>query len=387
MRRVLCAAAVSLSAVASVWQHGGGSVIPLPPPGQPSFHQAEPGAEIHGGKGQEQHVGAPPLGQAATGLGLLSSSHTTRLDAAWANKAWPNTSAYYYHIHIPKCGGTTVSNMMVSAFCTTGTEPLPTGTLEWQENCHLAECEARPISTEVSCASERSVEHEFIDEAELHAMKFIDTAFAGKIEKPRVIFVTTLRSGAGRSISAWAFCSKLKWTDVGFCGNFKPGGEEMSNTSLLDWATRYDTIPCMAKFDPRNLAALTVPCYFRANNAQVAQIASVHTHDVEINSTHVEKAKAIIERDDWVVGISECLPAFFKKLGALAGVEITDAHARAIPELAHKDYSDDFNEEVLDVVRKANAADEELYQWAITRFGLSGEACNCNSTDGSCHTM
>jgi len=248
----------------------------------------------------------------------------------------------YYHVHIPKCGGTTLSNIIVDSLCGNAGDAVQTS--GWEQHC-TEKCENAMVDTEATCMDPWRIEHakfnlisERIDELKKH--QAIN----------EVVYITTLRPGSKRMISQWAHeINSLKtWAPP-------PDVPPMSNESLLlylegkNWTNKWEWVEANS--------------VSQRNNFQVASLAAV-PGEMEVTAEHLEQAKETLRTGKWIVGFTDCLPELHHKLWTL-GASPGATFSSKLPTLAHEaPKALSFNSEVMDALRVQSRFDEELFEWA-----------------------
>jgi len=248
----------------------------------------------------------------------------------------------YYHVHIPKCGGTTLSNIIVSNLCGNGIDAVQTS--DWETHCSV-KCERAMVDTEASCMNEWRLEHAKFD----NISKRIDSLMT-LYPIRKVVYITTLRPGTKRMISQWAHeVNSLKtWTPP---ADVSP----MSNESLLVYLE--------GKNWKNNWPGVAADSVSQRNNFQVATLAAV-PGDMEVTAEHLEQAKEKLKTGEWIIGFTECLPQLHHKLWTL-GASSGQNFNSTLPMLAHESPKElSFNSEVMDSLWAHSRFDNELYEWA-----------------------
>jgi len=262
--------------------------------------------------------------------------------------AWHNAEGVlYYHVHIPKTGGTTLSNIIVSSLCGNDNDAVQTS--QWKQHCSV-QCAHAMVDTEASCMDEwrSQIEHGKFN----HISDRVDVL---KKQYPirEVVYITTLRPGAKRMISQWAHeVNSLKtWSPP-------PDVPPMSNESLLLYLAGQNWT--------NNWPGVEEDSVSQRNNFQVASLAAV-PGDMEVTAEHLEQAKDKLRTGKWIIGFTECLPQLHHKLWTLTASS-GSAYNSTLPELAHESprYLS-FSNQVMDELRTRSRFDNELYEWAWQR--------------------
>jgi len=252
---------------------------------------------------------------------------------------WSET--VFMHFHMPKTGGTVVSNMLVSNVC--GEDMLNQG---WESHC-TRPCGSALVDTELACAQGAENlprhEHGLFDYTQLRAQRL-----AAAHEAKSVLYVTTLRPGWQRVISQWAMEVELRW--------WLPPEQipPMSNESLLLYITGGIHAGEGSEFSE-------ITQFPSRNNIQVSELASVPS-GFPVVDEHFEKAKIILTQRPWLVGFADCLDIFQQRLATIGGrsnIEMPN------PLESHTPKNLILSEQVLDVLRENTKYDNQLYDWAL----------------------
>jgi len=248
----------------------------------------------------------------------------------------------YYHVHIPKTAGTTLSNIIVSSFCRNDTAAVQT--YSWDEHCSVR-CARTMVDTEVSCMNKRRLEHGKFNHIS-HRVDLLKKHYPIR----KVVYITTLRPGTERLISQWAHeVNNLKtWSPP-------PGVPPMSEASLLMYLAGANWTNKWPGFSSDSLS--------QRNNLQVASLAAV-PGDMEVTAEHLEQAKERIRTGKWIVGFTACLPQLHHRLWTF-GRSSGSAHSLTLPKLEHESPKHlHFSSQIMDVLRTSSQFDNELYEWA-----------------------
>lgn len=272
-------------------------------------------------------------------------------------RSMENKSTLFYHVHIPKTGGTTVANLLLADICAPFEDNITP--LNWKSLCNTT-CEMGLTDNEFTCqgsaagsqdASSREwVEHNAYALNRQRAETLMSTSGAQSI-----VYVTTLRRGSQRLLSQWAFEVELKlWIP-------EDGIEPFSNESLRLYLT-----------NGTNLGGGWIGKWSASirNNLQVAQLASVY-YDLmaedNVTREHLELAKQTLMTGQWVIGFTDCMDTLQDKLLQHSRSLHGSAKAKAVPPREHwrstpSDIKlDSMTEQMLD---DHCALDNELSLWA-----------------------
>jgi len=249
----------------------------------------------------------------------------------------------YYHVHLPKTGGTTTSNIIVSNLCGLGNGGVQS--YGWRERCKVP-CARAMVDTEVACMSGSRWEH-----PKMNHISDIVVKVKKSFPIRHVVYITTLRKGSKRLVSQWAHeMNELKTWEP------PPHVPRMSNESLLlylagaNWTNKW--------------VGVEADSVSQRNNFQVASLAAV-PGNVEVTAEHLEQAKHTLKTGKWVIGFTECLPQLHHRLWTLGSVRSESTFNGTLPRLQHRAPSDlHFNDKVKDELERQTQFDNELYQWA-----------------------
>jgi hypothetical protein len=272
------------------------------------------------------------------------------------------------HVHLPKSAGTTVSNMLAAVTCKRTTE---IDSLEFDHRCSYSCSNANVVlDTELACLNEDGgrVEHRLFDDQKAHAVNL------KKIHHQigTIVYTTTLREGTDRAISNWAHCmNEIKFHGPEQSQNRRNlcGIEYSALTSTLSDETLRHWIRTYAHGDGG--AHDQGYLWFRASNMQVGMLASVPKGE-PVTREHLEEAKTLLSSGQWLVGVYDCLPAYFKHIAKLVRLDLDSSHTPySPPDTMHRTAEIMLSNDVLAEVREANSLDNELYEWA-SQMGLHG---------------
>jgi len=274
------------------------------------------------------------LNQHGENKGNLSRMTTLARDTA--------NGVLYYHVHVPKCGGTTLSNIIVSSMCGHDNDAV-SRPLDWEHRCGV-KCAHAMVDTETSCMTPWREEHmkfnlisERVDDLKQH------------YPISKVVYITTLRRGPKRIISHWAHeMNNLEtWAPP-------PSVPPMSNESLLlylegkNWANNWPVAEGISQ----------------RNNLQVATLAAV-PGDMEVTAEHLEQAKKRLRTGQWIIGFTDCLPPLHHKLRTLGSGPTFNMTLPTLEHASPKYVT--FSSQVMDALWTQSRFDEELYEWAWQR--------------------
>lgn len=211
---------------------------------------------------------------------LLACLHNPAL--ALRLQSYGAKGALYMHVHVPKTGGTTLSNMLMAAICNKGETPI--GGLVNPPCHHDDACVHGLVDCRANCMGGERPEHpNDMNQSRSRAESLKVSSGAESIR-----YVTTIRSGTARLFSHYAH-------------NLIYG--PISNASLLKYMS--------------NEYGEVNPCGGRAD-LQVATFASVPGGHRPTRDD-LEKAKRVLSNEDFVVGVTECMPALYARLLKLGG--------------------------------------------------------------------
>jgi hypothetical protein len=261
----------------------------------------------------------------------------------------------FYHVHIPKTGGTTVANLLVADICAPASENIQMAT--WAEHCGKT-CEMGLTDNELSCYNDNrnDYEHNRFDMNFQRAERLRVNAGAQK-----VVFVTTLRPGSARVISQWAF-----ETNLGLF--FPPAG-----------VATYSSEALRLYINGQGLGSgwIAKGNYAARNNLQVAQLASLGVAPwdtpMPVTREHLEKAKQVLVTGEWLIGFSKCMSKMHEKLMGYAAWLHGGAKPKALPDHVPEHGPIELSPEVVAEVDAASALDNELFGWAWGMAESSGD--------------
>ena len=201
---------------------------------------------------------------------------------------------------------------------------------------------------------------------------------------------TTLRAGGDRAIAHWAFGEQRaagKSPLVQYGGlwlpresqSLAPNNMSTSTVSPNDTPQSHSLRHFLrANAHGGNEAA----GWFRSSNLQVAQLASV-PHGQAVNRSHLEQVQAMLlgrNADEqpgqhrfeqaWLVATVECVPLLVMQLvDRMFGVQISkDEAVHMIGDEDREEMEVELDADVLAEVDEMNSLDNELHEWAVTRF-------------------
>lgn len=271
--------------------------------------------------------------------GFLPPCQAFLLRGGHGSSSMNRSNTLFFHFHIPKTAGTTVSNMIVGNIC--GEEMRDEG---WDKKCSRS-CERAFVDTELSCLDPDrwESEHRSFLTAKESASKLRDAH-----EIQNVVYVTTLRSGPERLISQWAMETTYGWwappSDVPAMSNeslllYISGGFHGGNGSFFSTASPYPT----------------------RNNLQVAELASVPL-GYPVLPQDLETAKTVFLSNDWLVGFSACLPKFQARLAEIGQIAPMAYANEAAPG---KDLV--LRRDIVELIQQQSKFDDQLLEWALQR--------------------
>jgi len=280
----------------------------------------------------------------------------------------------WMHLHIPKTGGTTLSNMLICDFC--NEKQCESLELGWGSHCSRP-CAAAFIDTEMHCmklmrsstAIDMRREH-----ASFTTQRERAEALARTFHATGVVYLTLLRGGADRTISHWAHEMSMMPENIVVNGTLVNRYAEES----LRWyvSNSWQNRSRWANF---------------RNNMQVAMLASVPDSTL-VTRDHLEKAKSVLLKEErrWLVGFTYCIARYRRHLRELREGNVSDLEINAsflqqdivrhdvydevlrdqqeFPKLEHRTPAGlVLSNEVVEWVERENSLDTELYHWAMMR--------------------
>ena len=264
----------------------------------------------------------------------------------------------FEHVHLPKTGGTTVSNVLVSVFCANTTKITNVG--GWSSRCSV-DCERSDyvIDTEFACAPTPydRVEHALFDKQRSRTVK---RAKYLNIAPSETVYVTTIRSAAARSISHWSHCiSELSHNGRTQCG-FEKQDDNMTTTLTNETLSHF--------MNTYKHGGTWVP-WFRTYNMQVGMLASVK-NGVPVTSDDLEIAKQRLSEGRWLAYTFGCLPRLYKHFAKKAGLSFDKNQTYEMTSSAHHTnatLSMYLSSDALQDVEEGNKLDDQLYRWVLER--------------------
>lgn len=257
----------------------------------------------------------------------------------------------FYHVHIPRTGGTTTANLLMADICTPESDNIEFA--GWAEACGQT-CEMGLTDNELSCydGGRSMLEHSQFETSFERAEQLRLDSGAEK-----VVFVTTLRLGSARVISHWAKEVAMHTFSL---GKGKGDQSEFSSESLRAFingttqATQYDWVASGN--------------YMARNNLQVATLSSVDWDTpTPVTREHLEEAKQTLLTGHWIIGFTGCLDELHQKLMEYATKLHEVVKPKVMPHMESGHYHDflpEISPEVMKEVNDAAALDNELSLWA-----------------------
>jgi hypothetical protein len=296
--------------------------------------------------------------QVTSGGSLIQKSYLqAKTGALTAPSRVKDTSTLFYHVHIPRTGGTTTAQLLVSDICKPFEPQIQSLYVGDQSLCNHT-CDMGLTDNELACFPERlTIEHSSFSKNRIRAQQLMTTSGA-----THLIFVTTLRRGSDRIKSQWALeVMNRLWTPP-------PGVEPLSNESLQFYAT--------GGAHGGDGWAWSSKGASHRNNLQVAQLASVESDSPEVMSRqHLEAAKQVLLEapavlgGNWLIGFTQCLNTVHLKLLNYAESFHGSVPQKVMPfafgheaDVKHQDLV--LNDETIDLLDKQCALDNELFEWA-----------------------
>jgi len=271
-------------------------------------------------------VPSPPRSFLRAARGHLSDAHIRDL----------TTDTLYMHYHIPKTAGTTVSQVLLKAFC--DEDSWWEG---WGARCTHA-CKNALLDTELSCLEGFRDEHEDFPQFshKIHRLK-------KQYHVDKSVILTTIRPGWQRLISQWSHEE-----DCGYWNTTTAG--KHTNESIMEFLQGQGTGHWLKPYPTRN-------------NIQVAMLASVPDGE-SVQRQHLEQAKNVLSSGDWLVGFAHCFSDFVDDVNALAPGRFDENDENGHAERKTPDGLV-LDEKVVEELKDSSAFDNELYDWALGYFG------------------
>mmetsp|Transcript_112207 Transcript_112207/g.198763 ORF Transcript_112207/g.198763 Transcript_112207/m.198763 type:complete len:381 (-) Transcript_112207:65-1207(-) len=274
--------------------------------------------------------------------------------AAKVLRSMYDKTTLFYHVHIPRTGGTTTANLLMADICSPESESMEAA--GWNESCGKT-CEMGLTDNELSCydSGRSMLEHSQFAFSLLRAEQLRLDSGAKK-----VVFVTTLRLGSARVISHWAKEVMMRTFVV---SPERLSGEEhgeFSNESLRAFINgskhtlQYDWIASGN--------------YLARNNLQVATLSSVDWDSLTpVTRQHLEQAKKTLLTGNWIIGFTGCLDELHQKLMEYARKLHGSVKPKVLPHMepgSYHEFLPEISPEVMEEVNEAAALDNELSMWA-----------------------
>jgi len=318
---------------------------------------------------------------------LLQSSRVLKAATTRENLQVPRTSSVqvkgdastlFYHIHIPRTGGTTVANLITADICTPLEDNVTVrGVLD--DGVSTEDCVGLTDNLFSGFPKRMEFEHNTFAVNAKRAERLLVATGAQK-----TVFVTTLRRGSDRVLSQWAL-------EI-LAGKWSPpvGIANMSNESLQLYITGASFTPHQWIRDNRT-GSLS-----QRNNLQVAQLASIGPEwrgqrgyigldDRIITREHVEAAKHVLMTGDWLIGFTDCMNKVHGRLtsyaDSLIGPSVHKEYPRASADIystARPGHRPDalwvpskvvLSQETSAMLDAHCSLDNELFDWAWARAG------------------
>lgn len=257
-------------------------------------------------------------------------------------------TTFFYHIHVPKTGGTSIGNLLTAYACT----PWATDyqVKFWDNRC-TQPCLYGLADTFISCYSP---DRPWREHSLLRDSLWYGEAFKKQSGAQNLVYVTTLRRCQDRVISHWKFEIKMDtWLPP-------DGVETMSDQSLKLYITGGASKKCSYLCDnPSQRVA-----------RQVAHMASVDASHV-INWHDVEVAKQALMTGSWLIGFTECMDEFHRKLQLWSHKLHGGFHKKLVPHVSFTAFQEvseaadmQLSKETADLLHRQCALDNALYDWA-----------------------
>jgi hypothetical protein len=263
-----------------------------------------------------------------------------------------DNTTLFYHVHVPKTGGTTVANLLVSDICAPGADSMQLFT--WADHCGKT-CEMGLTDNELSCYNEHRLDYE-------HTKFNLSFQRAERLRvnsgAQKVVFVTSLRPGSFRLISQWAFETRF--------GLFVPPARVAAYSN--------ESLKLYINGTGNGSGWIAKGNYLARNNLQVASLASVPWDEpTPVTREHLEKAKQVLMTGEWLIGFSKCMAKFHEKLIGYATWLHGGAKPKSLPAHVPEHAPIAFSPEVFAEVDAAAALDNELFSWAWSMAESSGD--------------
>jgi len=282
-------------------------------------------------------------------------------------KRGSDSTTLFYHIHIPKTGGTTVANLLLADIC----DPFNPFTAEdypGKEETNVGEgqqldaslthpCKMGLTDNMLSCYPDRHMFEHRDFAANLERSQGLMTS----LEATRIVYVTSLRRGSDRLISQWAH-------EV-VAGLFVPP------SNIAPWSN--ESLQVYVNGGPHSGKGwIQASLPDQRNNLQVAELASMKApsylndtadFDQLVTEEHLDAAKQVLLSGEWLIGSTHCMSklhdALTEAAEALHGFSHPNRGA-SVPVTENKTPPITLDEETQSLVDSAASFDNELYAWA-----------------------
>jgi len=259
-----------------------------------------------------------------------------------------DTTTLFYHVHIPKTGGTTVANLLLADICDPFADHVTPAT--WTDQCNRT-CDMGLSDNEFSCFPGRFEEEHNALAVDMERAEGLKATLGAQ----KIIYVTTLRSGSDRVISQWNH-------EVTFDVWLPPAGiPKFSNESLQLYITA----------GPHTTIEGRQAGFSQSNNLQVAQLTSKKsrgTQDDPVTRADLKQAKKMLMAEDWIIGFTQCMDKVQEKVREHAIALHGSCEPKVIPHEDHRVLLESkvwtFNRETLDLLARQSSLDNKLFAWA-----------------------
>jgi len=260
-------------------------------------------------------------------------------------------STLFYHVHMPKTGGSTVARLLASDVCAPFKDLLDVDLAHLHKTpfCGV-ECELGFTDNEFACADPNR------NQAEHWTFVFNQRRaedLKAKSGAKKIVYVTTLRLGSDRVVSQWK-------AELGY-GSFIPpvGVGKFSMKSLQHYilGRSYDGKHNLGK------GWLTGTPSLRSNY-QVGMLGSRLGLGIAVRPRDLEVAKKVLLTGDWVIGFTPCIDALQERLlEYMAQVHGGYKH-KAAPLDNEAKQQITIDQETQDMLDRHAHLDNALFDWA-----------------------
>jgi hypothetical protein len=264
-------------------------------------------------------------------------------------KRQKNTSTLFYHIHVPRTGGSTVANLLVADICKPDEEDIKLGF--YKELC-TRRCEMALVESQFTCIDPKRIH---VEHSPFSVNLFRSESLKVFTGAQNLVYVTTLRRGSDRVLSQWSHESAV--------GLFipPPGVQNnVSNESLQVYLQ--GGINGGGGWHGSNSPS-------QRNNLAVAQLSSMNNTSPEnVTREHLEEAKRVLMTGTWLIGFTDCMDKVHERLTQYGDLMFGSTQHKIMPKEV-TEYSSTgqgfvLNEKTSAMLQEYTSLDNELFEWA-----------------------